>query len=677
MALVVALCVSNVFAQEARTKVEQKPTTEFSLSAQSCAVSNSNRNTIYFEDFESTSNDVIPATWTVSHTGTAKSWMTVGSEGIYTNSQGQPNSNIPGMMGGITPTYAGLRMLCLPWQQTGRNAWTFSEGINLTAGTTYQISFWLEMPGYFQGGLNEYSGLECKIGQTNNAAGMADAFEIYYNNKTIVVDDWTLITKSFTPTATGAYYLGFHCLSASGTGTYTIIDDIKIEEGGTPPPDCDPATNLQVAYTNDCKAELTWDEPAKGKGNQWLTYMVGDFNGGVGLGQPADLSFAQRWSPSDLAALGIVAGNKVTKMKFFFSSGPYNPSGGGPQTYIEAATYEFKIWQGTSSTTAGTLLYTSPPLASATLDDREWNEITLATPIEIDPSLELWLGVRANMTAGAGPPCPYGTGGFVAGVNKMLYQGAWANIEGLIAGFTSGNWAIQGFVEGDGPVLSYYNVYRDDTKLTSSPITEKTYTDAGFNTAIEHTWAVTVVCGTDESDPITKTLLACKIPCDPATNLTVTFAENCTSADLAWTQPAPGQLYNIYRDGAMVKEKHDATTYTDTDLNAGEEYTWSVTVVCEAIESDPVTKTDKCEGINDLGLSTFTIAPNPALNEVVIKAGVVFNTIEVVNFLGQTVISKVVNNSSVKLDVSNLNNGVYFVRLVSENGTSVKKFVKQ
>jgi len=236
---------------------------------------------------------------------------------------------------------------------------------------------------------------------------------------------------------------------------------------------------------------------------------------------------------------------------------------------------------------------------------------------------------------------------------------------GLISSY-GGNattWAWTGYT---------YNVYRDGAKIAT--VEETSYTDQGFDIAADHTWKVTVVCPADESDPIEITLPACK-DCDPVTNLAVSFTE--TAAIVTWTAVEGAIGYKVSRDGTPLGFVIP-TEYKDThEFEEGTEYTWSVITVCENGESDPVEKKVLYTGIKDFELSSFSIVPNPAQNDITVTAQVPFHTIDVINFLGQAVISQPVEGNTAKLDVSNLTNGVYFVRIASENGTSVKKFVKQ
>jgi len=220
-----------------------------------------------------------------------------------------------------------------------------------------------------------------------------------------------------------------------------------------------------------------------------------------------------------------------------------------------------------------------------------------------------------------------------------------------------------------------YNLYRDGTPIATN-ITGTSWFETGSYLEEGHTWSVTLICEEGESDPTEVTLAPCQLPCFPVTNLTVDIVESCSKAELTWTAHSPESLFNIYRGDVLIKGNHNETTYTDTDFGEGT-HTWKVMVVCGEGESLPVSTTKECLSIHDIGLSTFTIIPNPAKNNITISAGTVFHTVEVINFLGQTIISQPVSATSASLNVSQLNNGIYFVRVASENGIGVKKFVKQ
>ena len=82
-------------------------------------------------------------------------------------------------------------------------------------------------------------------------------------------------------------------------------------------------------------------------------------------------------------------------------------------------------------------------------------------------------------------------------------------------------------------------------------------------------------------------------------------------------------------------------------------------------------------GIDEYLPPNFTIVPNPATNQVTISSATPFQSVEIINFLGQTVVSQSSVGNTTSINVSNLNNGIYFVRVGFENGSCVKKLVKQ
>ena len=139
--------------------------------------------------------------------------------------------------------------------------------------------------------------------------------------------------------------------------------------------------------------------------------------------------------------------------------------------------------------------------------------------------------------------------------------------------------------------------------------------------------------------------------------------------------------YNVYRDDEPIAQNISATSLTDTEFVPTEDHIWSVKVICEEGESELVEKKlEKCDAgqnLNETELMIFNIVPNPAIDHIMIYASADFYAVDVTNFLGQTVISQSNAEKSAQIDVSNLTSGIYFVRIFSDRGTSIKKIVKQ
>lgn len=72
-----------------------------------------------------------------------------------------------------------------------------------------------------------------------------------------------------------------------------------------------------------------------------------------------------------------------------------------------------------------------------------------------------------------------------------------------------------------------------------------------------------------------------------------------------------------------------------------------------------------------------SIYPNPAQDELNIRAINQISQVEIMNLLGQSFGVTDVDANTTKLDISNLNTGTYFVRVTIDNASKVYKFIKK
>lgn len=151
--------------------------------------------------------------------------------------------------------------------------------------------------------------------------------------------------------------------------------------------------------------------------------------------------------------------------------------------------------------------------------------------------------------------------------------------------------------------------------------------------------------------------------------------------------------YNVYR--AMESDPYELltatpvadTTYHDV-LPGGEPYGimyhYYVTTVyndevtgeflCESPESNIVDASWPPVGINDLGNGSIHVFPNPATDIVNVKSDYTISNIEVMNFIGQTVYTQSgVDSKTTKINVSSLQQGVYFVKVTTKEGVLTVK----
>ncbi|MEZ4874874.1 MAG: T9SS type A sorting domain-containing protein [Flavobacteriaceae bacterium] len=80
-------------------------------------------------------------------------------------------------------------------------------------------------------------------------------------------------------------------------------------------------------------------------------------------------------------------------------------------------------------------------------------------------------------------------------------------------------------------------------------------------------------------------------------------------------------------------------------------------------------------GINDINKFEISISPNPATNTLFISSkNLKIDTISLFNLSGQKVLE--LENPNNSIDVSALQHGMYFLKMDSEQGNVLKKFVK-
>lgn len=79
-------------------------------------------------------------------------------------------------------------------------------------------------------------------------------------------------------------------------------------------------------------------------------------------------------------------------------------------------------------------------------------------------------------------------------------------------------------------------------------------------------------------------------------------------------------------------------------------------------------------GIQEVANNSTVIYPNPANNVINVNSTSNINSVEVYTIAGQKVANYTANGTQAAISVSNLSNGMYLMKINTENGASVKKF---
>ena len=167
------------------------------------------------------------------------------------------------------------------------------------------------------------------------------------------------------------------------------------------------------------------------------------------------------------------------------------------------------------------------------------------------------------------------------------------------------------------------------------------------------------------------TLAAPEVTVDTVTATTIVFT---------WNAIEGAKEYAIY----FGEEKLGTTEDTIAGIQGLEpktEYCITVTAVCDTIESrhseEACATTSSGEGIEE-NTSSFSIYPNPVNDKLYIETLTQTQTltVEIYDMFGRQQ-SMVNGQQSMVIDVTDLNSGVYFVKVVTSEGESVQRFIKK
>ena len=124
---------------------------------------------------------------------------------------------------------------------------------------------------------------------------------------------------------------------------------------------------------------------------------------------------------------------------------------------------------------------------------------------------------------------------------------------------------------------------------------------------------------------------------------------------------------------ATANEGYEFLNWTENGEIVSEESEYSFTITSDR---NLVANFIATEGIDELS-SAFNLYPNPANDNLYIDAKVKINEVVIYDVYGRSQQSTVNSQQSLSIDVSNFNSGIYFVKIVTDNGEVVKRFVKQ
>ena len=226
-----------------------------------------------------------------------------------------------------------------------------------------------------------------------------------------------------------------------------------------------------------------------------------------------------------------------------------------------------------------------------------------------------------------------------------------------------------------------YNVYQGEKRIAEVTAPATTYTVENLTPETEYTFIVKAVseAGESEASNVVKvtTLAELQVPAAPV--VTVVDVTESTIV-FTWNKVEGAESYNIYAYDEFVGGLSDTIAGFNM-LEPNTKYCFTVTAVNaagESAHSAEVCATTLGEGIEE-NTASFNIYPNPVNDVLFIETEAEVEEVSIFDVYGrnQNLRSSETQNLSISVDVANLNSGVYFVKVVTNEGEVVKRFVKK
>lgn len=181
----------------------------------------------------------------------------------------------------------------------------------------------------------------------------------------------------------------------------------------------------------------------------------------------------------------------------------------------------------------------------------------------------------------------------------------------------------------------------------------------------------TAVISTDSAQYFGR-IVTCITPDTPIGDANQTFNDGATIADIV-VSPVDITWFATQNDAQNNENPLPNTTL----LVDGETY-YAVNIIDSCLSDFLEVTVNLILSNEDLLLSETQIFPNPVINKVTLISQEVISYISLSNILGQTITTKSINSSSYSFDMSSYSKGIYFLKIVNDNGNfRIKKLIKK
>lgn len=478
--------------------------------------------------------------------------------------------------------------------------------------------------------------------------------------KTISVFAYPSFSVSITPSSTVICTPGNVTLTATGANTYGWVRPTNMTAGGSSLVSADAGTYTLTGFVNGCSSSTTMSINSYAKPNVGIVSL------------PTNTTSTYYCSAQTITVTANGAplyswNNGNTSNSFTTSaSGNYtvtgNNNGCTNSATIGITVLPTPTLTGVTNYSIGACASNSISLTASGANTYSWSTGTTGNQAAVKPTSNTTYTVTgfSGGLAGCKASMVYSVNVITVPNDYMVTDAFGAPITNTIC--AGGNVTVYLYQNGNNPIGSWDNADYGSSAVYYGVQPNQTYSVSFVDASSQCTSSLTF------SLPV--------VNCSAGNNfLTVQSSTNTICAGQSATITASGALTYFLNgnpsSGNMIVTPTVSTTYTVSGKNSSgvtETTLVSITVIT-------CTTTSINEEILHNG---FFVYPNPAHDMVsIMLPNANESIVSVINALGEVVLKEKVYAESITLKIDNLTNGVYFIKLESEKGSSALKLIKQ
>ena len=240
-----------------------------------------------------------------------------------------------------------------------------------------------------------------------------------------------------------------------------------------------------------------------------------------------------------------------------------------------------------------------------------------------------------------------------------------------------------------------YHVYRNNTRITNAMLTNTTYLDENLPNGVYKYYVRAYYesgCVSDSSNHIIERIG--DETCEPVDDL-IAEKINDNSILLTWSEPESDlqiEKYNVFRNNIELANHVTTTSYLDENLPSSSYEYYVIAHYTNGCVSDSSNHVKEMVGVGIVETDNYPslrVYPNPTTGELIVEGKDAINrvstmtitNIEIFDVFGRTRHHVETDNypslqSTIRINISHLPTGVYFMQITTDKNVIIKKIIK-